>query len=81
MSDGSAKAAIHLSRKQDEERARSDYARLRKAEQEKTVRLRALRLAKEAADRGAADRAAAAKDAVKRLGPKNPKGSRNASVN
>jgi len=66
MSDGSSKAAAHLSRTQEYQRATSDYARLRKAEQEKTVRLRALRLAKEAADRGAADEAAAAKAAAKK---------------
>lgn len=71
MSDGSSKAAIRLSRKQEQERATSDYARLRKAEQEKTTRLRALRLAKEVADRGAADEAAAAKVAAKKPAPKN----------
>jgi len=67
MSDSSSKAAIYLSRKQEEDRARSDYRRLREAEQEKTVRLRALRLAKEAADReAAAAKAAAKKPASKR---------------
>ena len=66
MSDGSSKAAAHLARTQEYQRATSDYERLRKAEQEKTVRLRALRLAKEAADRGAADEAAAAKAAAKK---------------
>jgi hypothetical protein len=73
MSDGSSKAAIHLSRKQEQERARSDYARLRKAEQEKTVRLRALRLAKEAADRRTEDEAAAAKAAAKKPASKRRK--------
>ena len=66
MSDGSSKAAAHLARTQEYQRATSDYARLRKAEQEKTVRLRALRLAKEAAERGAADEAAATKAAAKK---------------
>lgn len=73
MSDASSKAAIYLSRKQEEDRARSDYRRLREAEQEKTVRLRALRLAKEAADRGAADEAAAAKAAAKKPSSKRRK--------
>jgi len=70
MSDRSSKAAVHLSRTQEKQRAMADYARLRKAEQEKTARLRALRLAKEAADRGAADEAAAAKAAAKKPRPK-----------
>lgn len=73
MSDGSSKAAVHLSRTQEYQRATSDYARLRKAEQEKTVRLRALRLAKEAADREAADEAAAAKVAAKKPASKRRK--------
>ena len=73
MSDGSSKAAVHLTRAQERQRAMSDYARLQKAEQEKTVRLRALRLAKEAADRGAADEAAAAKAAAKKPASKRRK--------
>ncbi len=73
MSDGSSKAAAHLARTQEYQRATSDYARLRKAEQEKTVRLRALRLAKEAADRGAADEAAAAKVDAKKPASKHRK--------
>ena len=75
MSDGSSKAAAHLARTQEYQRATSDYARLRKAEQEKTVRLRALRLAKEAADREAADEAAAAKAAAKKPTSKRRKAS------
>ena len=77
MGNGSSKAAVQLSRTQDYQRATSDYARLRKAEQEKTVRLRALRLAKEAADREAADEAAdeaaAAKVAAKKPASKRRK--------
>ena len=73
MSNASSNAAIHLSRKQEEERAKADYARLREAEQEKTVRLRALRLAKEAADREAADQAAAAKAVAKKPASKRRK--------
>lgn len=73
MSDGSSKAAAHLTRTQEYQRATSDYARLRKAEQEKTARLRALRLAKEAADRRAADEAAAANAAAKKPASKHRK--------
>lgn len=56
----SSKAAALLSREEDRQQAMSDYMRRQKAEQEKTTRLRALRLAKEAADRAAADEAASA---------------------
>jgi len=55
MSDKSARVAALLAREQEKGRAMSDYLQLRKAEQEKTTRLRALRLAKKAADRAAAD--------------------------
>jgi hypothetical protein len=75
MGNGSSKAAVHLSRTQEYQQATSDYARLRKAEQEKTVRLRALRLTKEAADREAADEAAAAKAAAKKPTSKRRKAS------
>jgi hypothetical protein len=68
-------------RKQEQERARFDYARQQKAEQEKTARLRALRLAKEAADRKTVDQAAAAKATIKEPAPQTRKGGRKASTN
>jgi hypothetical protein len=74
MSDKSLKAATLLLREQEKRRATSDYLRLREAEQEKTTRLRALRLAKEAADRAAADEAATAKTATKNPGSKHREG-------
>ena len=58
MSTKSSKAAEALFKKQDKQAAMSEYDRRRKAEQEKSARLRALRLAKEAADREAAAQAA-----------------------
>ncbi len=61
MSTRSLKAAEALFRKQDKQAAMSEYDRQRMAEQEKSARLRALRLAKEAADREATAQAAAAK--------------------
>ena len=70
MSDKSEKAAALVSREQEKRRATADYLRLRTAEQEKTTRLRALRLAKEAADRAATDESAAEKITAKRPSPK-----------
>ena len=55
----SSKAAEALFRKQDKAAAMTDYQQRQLAEDEKTARLKALRLAKEAADREAAEQAAA----------------------
>ena len=66
MSTRSSKAAEALFRKQDEQAAMSEYDQQRSAEREKSTRLRALRLAKEAADREAAAQAADTKAAAKR---------------
>ncbi len=54
MSTKYSKEAEALFGKQDKQVAMSEYDQRRKAELEKTARLRALRLAKEAADREAA---------------------------
>ena len=61
MSKKLSKEAEAIFKKQDKQVAMSEYDQRRKAELEKTARLRALRLAKEAADREAAAQAAAAK--------------------
>lgn len=66
MSTKSFKAAEALFRKQDKEAAMSEYDQQRKAEQEKSARLRALRLAKEAADSEAAAQATTKKPVPKR---------------
>jgi hypothetical protein len=66
MNTKSSKAAEALFRKKDEQAAISEYDQQRNAEQEKSARLRALRLAKESADRDAAAQAAAAKAAAKK---------------
>ncbi len=70
MSTRSSKAADALFGKQEKQTAVSEYDQRRKAEKEKTARLRALRLAKEASDREAAAQAAAAKAAAKKPVPK-----------
>jgi hypothetical protein len=66
MNTKSSKAAEALFRKQDKQATLSENDQRRNAEQEKSARLRALRLAKEAADRDAAAQAAAAKAATKK---------------
>jgi hypothetical protein len=66
MNTKSSKAAEALFRKQDKQATVSEYDQRRNAELEKSARLRALRLAKEAADRDAAAQAAAAKAAAKK---------------
>ena len=55
MSTKYSKEAEALFRKQDKQVAMSDYDQRQKAELEKSARLRALRLAKEAAGREAAE--------------------------
>lgn len=70
MSTSSTKAAEAVFRKQDKQAAMSEYDRRRKAELEKSARLKALRLAKEAADREAAAQADAAQAAAKKPVPK-----------
>ena len=65
MSEKSSRAAALLFREQEKRRATADYVRRREAEHEKTQRLRALRLAREAADCAAHDEAMAAKTAPK----------------
>lgn len=66
MSKRFSKAAEALFRKQDKQAAMSEYEQRLNAEQEKSARLRALRLAKEAADCQAAAQAAATKLAAKK---------------
>ncbi len=66
MNTRSSKTAEALFKKEDKRAAMSEHDRRRKAELEKTARLRALRLAKEAADREATAQAAAAKAAAKK---------------
>lgn len=66
MSTKSSKAAQALIRKQDEQAAMIEYAQQRSAEREKSARLRALRLAKEAADCEAAAQAAITKATAKK---------------
>ena len=66
MSTTSSKAAEALFRKQDTQAALSEYEQRRIAEHEKSARLRALRLAKEAVDREAAAQAAASKAVAKK---------------
>ena len=73
MNTKSSKAAEALFRKQDKQATLSENDQRRNAEQEKSARLRALRLAKEAADRDAAAQAAAAKAATKKPGAKGRK--------
>lgn len=65
MSDKSSIEAARLLRKQDAQAAVSEYALLQKATQNKIARLRAMRIAKEAADRAAADEAVVAKTITK----------------
>ena len=66
MSMRSSKVAEALFRKEDKQAAMSAYDQRRKAEKEKSARLRALRLAKEATDREAAAQAATVKAAAKK---------------
>ena len=73
MNTKSSKAAEALFRKQDQQAAMSEYDQRRAAELEKSTRLRALRLAKEAADRDAAEQAAAAKATAKKPAAKGRK--------
>ncbi len=73
MSRKSSKAAEALFKKQDKQTAMTEYETRQKAEQEKTARLRALRLAKEAADREAAELAAAKEKAAKKPAAKRRK--------
>jgi len=61
MGDKSSRTAALRFREQEKRRATSDYRRRQEAEQEKTERLRALRLAKEAADSPAGAKASTAK--------------------
>ena len=61
-----SKAAEALFRKQDMQAALSDYEQRRIADHEKSARLRALRLAKEAVDCEAAAQAAASKAVAKK---------------
>ena len=63
----SSKAAEALFRKQDKAAAMTDYQQRQLAEDEKTARLKALRLAKEAAEREAAEQAAAEAAARRRV--------------
>lgn len=65
MSSKNSKAAEALFKKQDKEAAMTEYQQRRKAEDEKSARLRVLRLAKEAADREAEAQAQAEKAAKK----------------
>ena len=65
MSTRSSKAAEAFFKKQDKQAAMSEYEQQQQAVQENWARLRALRLAKEAADREAAEQAAAEKAAKK----------------
>jgi hypothetical protein len=69
MDTKSSRAAEALFRKKDQEAAMSEYDQRRNAEQEKTAKLRALRLAKEAA---AAKKPAAKKSAAKKPAAKKP---------
>jgi len=69
----SAIAAARLFRRRDMEAAVSDHERAKKAQAEKTVRLRALRLAKEAVDKEIAVAAKAAKDAAKAAIKRRPR--------
>ena len=61
MTSRSSKAAEAFFKKQDKQAAMTEYQLQQQAELEKSARLRALRLAKEAADREAAAKAAAEK--------------------
>ena len=61
MSTKSSKAAEAFFKKQDKQAAMTEYELRRKAEDEKSARLRVLRLAKEAADREEAAKAEAEK--------------------
>ena len=79
MSMKSARAAEALFRKQDQQAALSEYEQRRNAEQAKSAKLRALRLAKEAADKEAAAAISAAarkivarKTASKKTATKKP---------
>ena len=64
-----SRAANAFFKKQEEQVARSEYDERRKAEQEKSARLRVLRLAKEASDHKTAAQAAATKAAAKKEKP------------
>lgn len=66
MSAKSSKMADAVFRKQDKQAAVTEYHRLQKIEKEKGARLRALRLAKQAADQEAAALAEAEKAAAKK---------------
>ncbi len=66
MSTKSSKAADAFFKKQDKQAALTEYQQRRKAEDEKSSRLKALRLAKEAEDRVEAEAAEAAKAAAKK---------------
>ena len=79
MDTKSSRAAEALFRKKDQEAAMSEYDQRRNAEQEKTAKLRALRLAKEAADSEAAEQAAAAKAAAKKPAAKKPAAKKSAA--
>jgi hypothetical protein len=66
MAGRSTRAADAVFKKQDKEAAVSEYHRQQKIEKEKGARLRALRLAKQAADQEAATLAEAEKAAAKK---------------
>jgi hypothetical protein len=73
MSAKSSKMADAVFRKQDKQAAVTEYHRLQKVEKEKGARLRALRLAKQAADQEAASLAEAEKAAKKKPAVKRRK--------
>jgi hypothetical protein len=70
MSKRSSQPSRPFFKEQEKKAALSDYEQRRKVELEKTARLRALRLAKEAADREVA--AEAAKVAAEKAAAKKP---------
>ncbi|MHA1566293.1 MAG: hypothetical protein ACTSX7_13355 [Alphaproteobacteria bacterium] len=82
MSTKSSKAAEAFFKKQDKQAAMSEYQLRRQAEDEKSARLRVLRLAKEAADREEAAKAEAEKiaKAAKKPAPKRRKASAKTST-
>jgi len=80
MSTKSSKAAQALIRKQDEQAAMIEYNQQRSAEWEKSARLRALRLAKEAADCEIAAQAAVRKAAIMKAPAKKPVAKRRKAV-
>lgn len=73
MSSKSSKTSGSFFKQPDKKAAVTEYEQRRKAEQEKTARLKALRLAKEAADREIAEQEAAAKAAAKKPATKRRK--------